>query len=66
MPALEDTDDELEKEGIFSVSNEDIDFTNLEEILKFHQLQHLEFIKIILSVKLLDLILQECSQELKL
>jgi hypothetical protein len=30
MPALEDTDDELEKEGIFSDSNEDPDITNLE------------------------------------
>ena len=34
MPALEDTDDELEKEGIFSYSNEDPDFTNLEDNLE--------------------------------
>jgi hypothetical protein len=33
MPALEDTDDELEKEEIFSDSNEDPDFTNLEDDL---------------------------------
>jgi hypothetical protein len=30
MPTLEDTDDELEKEGIFSYSNDDPDITNLE------------------------------------
>ena len=34
MPALEETDDELEKEGIFSDSNEDPDFTNLEDNLE--------------------------------
>jgi hypothetical protein len=34
MPALEDTDDELEKECIFSDSNEDPDFTNLEDNLE--------------------------------
>jgi hypothetical protein len=34
MSALEDTDDELEKEGIFSDSNEDLDFTNLEDNLE--------------------------------
>lgn len=34
MPALEDTDDELEQEGIFSDSNEDPDLTNLEDNLE--------------------------------
>jgi hypothetical protein len=34
MPALEDTDDELEQEGIFSDSNKDPDLTNLEDNLE--------------------------------
>ena len=34
MPALDDTDDELEQEGIFSYSNEDPDLTNLEDNLE--------------------------------
>lgn len=37
MPSLEDTDDELEKEGIFSYSNEDPDITNLEYNLEVSQ-----------------------------
>ena len=37
MPGLEDTDDELDDEGIFSNSNEGADFTNLDDDLEVPQ-----------------------------